>query len=89
LYRLQQTTRLVEHVGGSPNAVQKERIDRLVELKWELRKHVVAGDLSIEQRLDFEKLLARLEREIGLQPAESASSSPASRPMTMTEFMGR
>jgi hypothetical protein len=55
--------------------VQKGRIDRLVELEWELRKHVMSGDLSVEQRLEFEKLIARYERELGLQPAAAPAPS--------------
>jgi hypothetical protein len=79
-------------VGGSPNPVQKDRIDRLVELGWELRKHVVAGDLSVEQRLELEKLIARYERELGLEPAAKTpvdTVAPASRAMSFSEFVGR
>jgi hypothetical protein len=56
--------------------VQKSRIDRLVELEWELRKHVMSGDLTVEQRLEFEKVIARYERELGLKPAAAAPVDP-------------
>jgi hypothetical protein len=35
----------------------------------------MSGDLSVEQRLEFEKLIARYERELGLQPAAAPAPS--------------
>jgi hypothetical protein len=85
---LRRTTELESHVGGEPNVVMRSRIERYVRLEWELKRDLAVGAVSRVERLSMEKLLARLERELGLRPAESASSSPASRPMTMAEFVG-
>lgn len=60
-----------------PSPVQKGRIDRLVALEWSLQKHVVADDLSIKERIELEKLIARYERELGLQAADAAETPGA------------
>jgi hypothetical protein len=73
---LQRTTELLEHVGV-PSPVQKGRIDRLVALEWSLQKHVVADDLSIKERIELEKLIARYERELGLQAAAAETPGAA------------
>jgi hypothetical protein len=65
---LRRTTELESHVGGEPNVVMRSRIERYVRLEWELKRDLAVGAVSRVQRLSMEKLLARLEREIGLQP---------------------
>jgi hypothetical protein len=73
---LRRTTELESHVGGEPNVVMRSRIERYVRLEWELKRDLAVGAVSRVQRLSMEKLLARLEREIGLKPAAEKPADP-------------
>jgi hypothetical protein len=75
---LRRTAELENHVGGAPNVVLRSRIERYVRLEWEFKRDIAVGAISRSERLSIEKLLARLERELGLQPqATPAPKVPA------------
>jgi hypothetical protein len=87
---------LLRSLGREPSSTEKIMIACIVTDEWDIRRvnaKIERGEeLSDRDMQAHENAKDRLTRNLyrlGLQPAESASSAPASRPMSMAEFMAR